>query len=280
MKIGLVLEGGGMRGLYTIGVLDYFMENNLKFPYVTGVSAGACNGISYVSGQIGRSLRVNTEYISDKRYISFENFVKTKSLFGMDFLFDTIPNHLEIFDNDAFLKSDIEFTTGVTNVITGKSEFFPKEAVGHNIDILKASSSIPLFSPMVKINGNYYLDGGTSCPIPIKQAFKDGCDKVIVVLTREREYLKSPEKFRFIYKKAFSDYPKMIELLDKRHNIYNETLEFIRECEKDGKAIVIAPKNPPAIDRFEKNKEKLIAFYNEGKQDTKEKMKEISQFME
>ena len=179
------------------------MDENINFDYVVGVSAGACNGVSYMSGQKGRNYRINTEFITDKRYISIENFIKTKSLFGMEFLFDEVPDRLDILDKEAILKNKAEFKVGVTNVKTGKSEFFDKNKVYETNDVIKASSSIPLFSPEVKIDNEYYLDGGTACPIPIKQAFIDGCDKVIVILTRERSYIKSPEKFRFIYKRAF-----------------------------------------------------------------------------
>lgn len=279
MKTGLVLEGGGLRGMYTIGVLDEFMEENIKFPYVVGVSAGACNGVSYVAGQKGRNYRINTEYITDKRYISLENFIKTKSLFGMEFLFDYVPDHLDILDKEALMQNDTEFKVGVTNVITGKSEFFGKEKVYETNDVIKASSSIPLFSPKVKIDNCCYLDGGTSCPIPVKQAFKDGCDKVVVILTRERTYTKSPEKFRTVYKTAFSEYPKMVEVLDNRHKVYNETLAFLRECEENGTAVVIAPKNPPKVGRFEKDVDKLKDLYNEGISDAKEMLDKINEFL-
>lgn len=280
MKTGLVLEGGGLRGMYTIGVLDKFMEENINFDYVVGVSAGACNGVSFVSGQKGRNYRVNTEYITDKRYISLENFIKTKSLFGMEFLFDYVPDHLVILDKEAILKNKAEFKVGVTNVITGKSEFFDKKKVCETNDVIKASSSIPLFSPMVKIDSGYYLDGGTACPIPIKQAFIDGCDRVIVVLTRERNYKKSPEKFRLIYKNAFKDYPKMVDVLDNRHNVYNETLEYLKKCEENGTALVIAPKKPPVVGRFEKNTEKLKALYNEGINDANEILNSVKEFLQ
>lgn len=280
MKIGLVLEGGGLRGMYTIGVLDKFMDENINFDYVVGVSAGACNGVSFISNQKGRNYRINTEYITDKRYISIENFIKTKSLFGMEFLFDYVPDHLDILDKEAILKNKAEFKVGVTNVITGKSEFFDKNKVYETNDVIKASSSIPIFSPMVKIDNEFYLDGGTACPIPIKQAFLDGCDKVIVVLTRERSYIKSPEKFRTIYKKIFKDYPKMIEVLDNRHIVYNETLEYLKECENNGTALVIAPKTPPVVGRFEKNTQKLKALYDEGLNDANEILNLIKEFLE
>lgn len=278
MKIGLVLEGGGLRGMYTIGALDALMEENINFDYVVGVSAGACNGISYVSGQKGRNYRVNMKYVGDKRYLSVSNFMKTKSLFGMGFIFDYVPDHLDILDKNAVMKNPCEFEVGATNVITGKCEFFSKEEIIKNNDIIKASSSIPLFSPKIKIGGNYYLDGGTSCPIPIKRAFLQKCDKVVVVLTRERSYVKPPEKFRSIYKRAFSDYPKMIETLDNRHIVYNETLNFIKECEKNGSALVLAPSSPPEVGRSEKDQNKLEALFKAGYSQTTEKIKKIKEF--
>lgn len=154
MKIGLVLEGGGMRGLYTNGVLDCLMDNHFEADYVIGVSAGACSGVSYVSGQRGRSYRVNTGYVDDKRYVGFESLVKTKSMFGMDFIFDEIPNHLDPFDYEAFLASPMEFVTGVTDADTGRPVYFTKEAVRPgDSTLLRASSSIPVFSPVVEFMG-------------------------------------------------------------------------------------------------------------------------------
>ncbi|AZV42640.1 patatin-like phospholipase family protein [Peribacillus asahii] len=271
-KIGLVLEGGGMRGLYTIGVLDSFIDQQIMTDYVIGVSAGACNGVSYVSQQHGRNYRVNTNYIEDKRYVSLSNFMKTKSLFGMDFLFDEIPHQLEIFDYDAFLASSCEFVTGVTDVITGKPVYFGKEHMNYDSTVLRASSSIPVFSPMVDYKGGKYLDGGTSDPIPVRKAIADGCDKVIVVLTRDRNYVKTPEKFRIIYKRLFKKYPEMIRLLDQRHEIYNETLHYVTKLEREGRALVIAPSSPITISRFEKNKEKLKKLYQLGIQDAQATM--------
>lgn len=274
-KVGLVLEGGGMRGLYSIGVLDHFIENELKVNYVIGVSAGACNGVSYVSNQPGRSYRINTNYLEDKRYVSFSNFIKTKSLFGMDFLFDEIPHKLDIFDYDSFLASSCEFVTGVTDVYTGKPAYFGKEDLNHDSTVLRASSSIPIFSPIVEYKGGKYLDGGTSDPIPVRKAIEDGCDKVIVVLTRDRNYVKPPEKFRSIYKRVFKKYPEMVRLLDERHEIYNDSLKYLSQLEKEGKAIVIAPSTPIGISRFEKNMEKLEAIYQMGIQDAKAAIQQI-----
>lgn len=270
MKLGLVLEGGGMRGAYTVGVLDALMDNSINVDYLVGVSAGASNGASYVSSQRGRGLRVTTNYVADKRYLSFSNFLKTKSLFGMDFIFNEIPNKLDPFDYEKFEKSPCEFVAGVTDVLTGKPAYFGKEHIDKSCTVLKASSSIPMFSPMVEYKGKKYLDGGTSDPIPAKKALEDGCDKIIVVLTRERGYIKSPESFKRMYNFMLRKYPNMIRLLDNRHNIYNESLDYVRKLEENGKAIVIAPDSSLGVDRFEKNKEKLNSVYNRGINDCNE----------
>ena len=279
MKIGLVLEGGGMRGIYTVGVLDGFMEENIWTDYVIGVSAGACNGASYVSRQKGRAYRTNTEYIADSRYLSLKNYIQTKSLFGMDFLFDEIPNRLIPIDYDTFYNNPCEFVIGVTDVITGKPKYFNKKHMDEKNMVLRASSSIPVFSPIIDYMGGKYLDGGTSDSIPVKKALSDGCDKVIVILTRERSYQKQPEKFRSIYRRIYKDYPKMIETLDKRHIQYNETLAFLKEMEQAGKALVIAPPAPLPIGRFEKKPERLKAVWQIGYNQVKEQLHRIQKFI-
>ena len=280
MKIGFVLEGGGMRGIYTVGVMDCLMEEKFWADYVIGVSAGACNGASYVSRQKGRAYRTNTEYISDPRYLSIGNFFKTKSLFGMDFLFDEIPNKLIPIDYDTFYNNPCEYMIGVTDVVTGRPKYFGKEHMDIKNMLLRASSSIPVFSPILEYQGGKYLDGGASDSIPVEKALQDGCDKVIVVLTRERGYHKSPEKFRSVYRRIYKDYPKMVEALDNRHNQYNKTLALIDALEQEGKAIVIAPEKPLPIGRFEKNPEHLKAVWQLGFDDTKQQMKKVRTFAE
>ena len=270
MKIGLVLEGGGMRGIYTVGVLDTLLNYNYLADYLIGVSAGASNGVSYISGQKERAKRTIINYIGDKRYLSISNYIKTGSLFGMDFLFKEIPEKLEIFDHDAFFRCKCDYRVGVTNVETGKEEYYGKEALvkeDKNI-LLQASASIPMAAPIVNYKGKKYLDGGTADPIPIKKAFEDGCDKVIVVLTRDRNYKKKPTPAKPIYSFVFKKYPKMVELLKMRHQIYNDTLDFIKEMEKEGKAFVIAPDKPIEIERFEKDKNRLLKIYSNAVRDT------------
>ena len=267
MKTGLVLEGGGMRGIYTTGVLDWMLDHNYMPDYCIGVSAGACHATSFLSRQRGRSYRVNTAYLEGGKYVGIGNLFKTGSMFGMDFIFDTIPHQLDPFDYDTFLANPCEFYTGVTNVWTGKPEYFPKECLDHDTTVIRASSAIPVFSPIVPYRGNLYLDGGTSDPIPVRRALADGCDRVIVVLTQDRGYEKSPEKFRAIYKGLYHRYPKMVETLDRRHEVYNETRRFVFQLEKEGKAMVIAPRKPVDLSRFEKDLSKLKALYERGAAD-------------
>ena len=278
MKIGLVLEGGGMRGIYTIGVLDCLMDEKFRADYVIGVSAGACNGSSYVSNQKGRAYRTNTEYITDSRYLGIKNYLTTKSLFGMDFLFDQIPNKLIPFDYDAFFNSHCEFVMGVTDVITGRAKYFDKSHVEPKNTVLRASSSLPVFAPIVEYQGGKYLDGGVSDSIPVKKALEDGCDKVIVVLTREHGFIKKPEKFRGVYKRMYKNYPQLVEALDHRHENYNETLSFLKTLEQEGKAIVIAPDAPLPVSRFEKNPEQMKKVWEIGYNDMKKQMKKAWEF--
>lgn len=277
MKTGVMLEGGGMRGVYTIGVLDCLMDNGVRADYVVGVSAGACHGVSFVSGQRGRSLRVNRQYVGDKRYISLENYRRTGSLFGMDFIFGKIPDVLDPFDYEAFYASDTDFEAGVTDVVTGKPVFYGKEFVKPGNLLLRASSSIPCFSPMVAFEGGLYLDGGTAAPLPVARALEMGCDRVLVVLTRERAFHKTPEKLIY-YRRRYRHYPNLVAALDGRHETYNTQLDEIRRLERQGKALVIAPPRSLGIGRFDKDMKKLMPAYWQGVLDTQIRMDAIQAF--
>lgn len=279
MKTGLMLEGGGMRAVYTIGVLDCLMDNAIRFDYAVGVSAGACHGVSYVSGQRGRSLRVNRRYVGDKRYISFGNYRETGSLFGMEFIFGDIPDELDPFDYEAFYRSGTAFETGVTDIVTGKPVFFDKSYVKPGNYLLRASSSIPCFAPVVPFEGRLCMDGGTACPLPVERALEMGCDRVVVVLTRERAFRKAPEKLT-LYRRQYRNYPELIRTLDSRHKIYNRQLDLIRRLERQGKALVIAPPRPLGIGRFEKDMKKLLPAYLQGMLDTQKRAEAIRAFLE
>lgn len=264
MKIGIVCEGGGMRGIFTAGVLQAFMNNSFIADELVGVSAGASNGISYVSNQSERAMRTNIDYVGNKDYFSIRNYFKTRSLFGMDYLFATIPDTLDPFDYEAFYASSCDFFAGATNIHTGKITYFGKKDIEKDFIALRASCSIPMLSPIVDFKGSQYLDGGVAAPIPIDKAVADGCDKIIVILTRSRGYLKKPQSLRRAYHMAFQKYPQLIHAMDTRHIVYNQTLEQIAELEKSGIVLVVSPPHPLTVDRFGQDKEKLAQAYQEG----------------
>lgn len=280
MKTGLVLEGGGMRDLYTYGILDAMLEHGIHFDYVIGVSAGACAGISYVSEQKGRNYRINCDYLKDKRYVSIQNFIKTRSLFGMHFIFHEIPETLSPFDNEAFLRSPTEFITGVTDMATGKPVYFGKQpSLVEECTLVEASSSIPMFSPPVVFQGKKYLDGGTSDPIPFQKALADGCDRLVIIRTRDRSYRKSAEQGRAIYRRAFRKLPGMVRCIDTRHLVYNHQVAVSERLEKEGTAMIFAPKQPVKISRFENDMKKLDFLYRDGWADVESRLDEIKAFL-
>lgn len=267
MKIGLVLEGGAMRGIYTAGVLDVFMKKELYFPYVIGVSAGACQACSYISRQPGRSRQVSMKFIRDSRYLSMRNFIRKDGIFGLDFMFGEIAHTLVPFDFDAFEESEQEFVIGATNCTTGQASYFEKSRLSGEeaFHICKASSSMPLVSKEVMIYGQAYMDGGIADPIPVRKALADGCDKVVVVLTRNREYRKTPAKYSLeIAKRKYKNYTGLIQAIKNRHTVYNETLDYVERLEREGKAFIIRPLEPVMVGRMERSRKKLFAFYREG----------------
>ena len=274
-NIGLVLEGGGMRGLYTAGVLDFFMDNDLYFPYIIGTSAGACNATSYISRQRGRNKKINIKYIKDDRYISYRNLFREKSLLGMNFLFDEIPNKLEPFGFEEFNKAKETFLITCTDCNTGKAVYINKNKCNDILTAVRASSSLPFISPIVKYEGLSLLDGGVADSIPIKKSIEDGNEKNIIVLTRHREYVKEPFKRGWMARRIYSNYPGLVEAMQNRHKVYNETLECIKQLEKENKAIVICPEQPLNVDRLEKDEIKLVNLYDQGYKDAEKKYKDI-----
>lgn len=278
-NVGLVLEGGGMRGVYTCGVLEYFMERNLYFNYVIGVSAGACNAVSYISKQKGRNKKVNIDYVKDYRYMSIRNLIKERSFFGMNFIFDEIPNSEVPFDYEAFYKSKIRFLVGVTDCKTGKPFYFEKEDINDKFYPLRASASLPMISPILNIKGGEYLDGGISDSIPILKSIKDGNNKNIIVLTRNIEYRKNPTKFTQLIKLKYRNYPELIEAILNRHKSYNKTLDYIEKLELQGKVIVIRPSHAIKVGRLERNKEKLLQLFTNGYEDAENYYNKIKDFV-
>ncbi|KEI01142.1 patatin-like phospholipase family protein [Clostridium botulinum] len=279
-NVGLVLEGGGMRGIYTSGVLDFLMENDVYLPYVIGVSAGACNASSYISRQKYRSKNINLKYIKDPRYLGVKNLILEKSIFGIKFLYDEIPNKLEPFDYKSFNNAPEKFVIGTTNCSTGKSVYFEKSQCKNIIKVIRASSSLPLVAPIVNINGEPYLDGGISDSIPIKKSIEDGYLKNIVVLTRPKGYRKEQTKFKKIIKFKYRKYPNLIKKIFNRYKEYNETLDYIEMLEKRDEIIVIRPSIDLKVDRLEKRVEKLQELYDLGYQDAKKRYDNIKKWIQ
>ena len=278
-NVGLVLEGGGMRVLYTCGVLEYFMENQLYFNYVIGVSAGACNAASYISRQQRRNEKVIIGFVKDWRYMSLRNLILSKSYFGMDFIFDEIPNQHVPFDFRTFYESPGVFLVGATDCQTGKPLYLNKDDLGAQFQALRASASLPMLSPIVNYKGYELLDGGISDSIPIKKSIQDGNTKNIIVLTRNKGYRKRPGKFNALLKLTYKNYPQLIETMLNRYKNYNETLDYIEHLEDEGKALVIRPSNKLEVGRLEKDPQKLYRLLHQGYEDTKHSYERIKKFV-
>ena len=261
----LVLEGGGLRGAFTGGVLEYLLENNLNFERVVGVSAGACLGASYVSKQKGRNRRVNVELPSDRRYMGIRHLVATGSYFNMKFIFEEIPERLVPFDEATYFANPTEFDIVITSLNTGNPVYLSKKdqveiGVGKS---LVASSSIPLLSKPVDIQGELFLDGGVGDPIPVKYALGK-YQKTVVVLTRPRGYRKEAIGNAGIFKFAFRKYPEFLKAILRRNEEYNKTLDFCDQMEKEGKLFILAPSPEFLIGRTEKSYIKRLGLYNHG----------------
>ena len=256
MKTGLVVEGGAMRGLYGAGVLDVFLENDINADGVIGVSAGAVHGCSYISKQLGRSIRYYCKYSKNKNFMSWYSFFTTGDIVGRKFCYDELPNKLDPFDNEAFMASGQDFYATATDCETGKAEYFLCKDLNKEIDKLRASASMPLVSRIVDIGGGKYLDGGIADSIPIKKAIELGYDKIIVVLTQPSGYCKKSEHLGAI-KIMYRKYPKLVEAMVNRPRNYNETVAYIEKLELEGKIIVVRPSKNLHISRMEKNPEKL-----------------------
>lgn len=264
--VGLVLEGGGMRGLFTSGVLDWMLDNNINFPYVIGASFGAINGVSYVSNQKGRTRRFIINNVNNPEYMGIRNLIRERSYFGIKYGYHEIPMKLDPFDFEAYYNSDSEMTMVLTNCETGRPEYLKKgdSTRANMIDVVRATGSLPFIAPEVKFNGKTYMDGGIADSIPIKQAEQDGYKKNIVILTRDLTYRKSPFKLKIAAKLFYHKYPKFVEALLTRHKMYNDTIEYIIEQEKKGNIFVIRPQVPVEIKRIEKNTKKLQELYDSG----------------
>jgi len=280
---GLIAEGGGMRGAYTAGILEAFLDNEITFPYAIGVSAGANTLCSYLSGQKGRNKRIYTHWITDKRFIGVKNLLSEGTYFGMHFLFDELPQNLDPFDFDAIKKTNTCFRVGVTNCETGECEYLDPLSASTNdafVQIFKASSSLPLISKIVMLGEKPYLDGGITDSIPVKKAMADGYERNVIILTRNADYRKSYSKhIHFLARKRLKHYPKLAEAIGKRYQMYNDTLDTIAQLEKEGKVFVLRPTKPLEVDRFEKDQHKLEALYHQGYEDALRQLSALKAFI-
>ena len=276
-KVALVLEGGAMKGLYTAGVLDVFMENNIKIDTIFGVSAGALFGINYKSKQIGRALRYNLKYARDRRYMGIYSLFTTGDVMNREFCFDKLVYELDPFDFETYNNSDVKFYAVVTNVESGLPEYIEIRDVKKDLEYLRASGSMPFVSNLVEINGNKYLDGAISDPIPLKYALDMGFRKIIVVQTKPADYIRTKSRMPFglMYRK----YPQFVSAANNIHIKYNETLSLISKYENNGSIIILRPSKKVKMHRVEKNLNKLQSIYDVGVKDCKENLARIKEYI-
>lgn len=279
-QAGLILEGGGMRGVYTSGVLDFFLDKGIEFSSVYGVSAGAVNMCSYLSKQRGRALDVSVDYLDSKKYCSVESFLFTGDLFHVDTCYHLIPEYLSPYDYETFDRYEGKAFSVATDIVRGRPEYFRIRDMKKDIDKIRASASLPLVSRNVKIDGGLYLDGGISDSIPVRKSVMDGNRKNVVVMTKEVGYVRKPSSHLGLVKLRYLRYPKVAQLLARRHIGYNEQLAYIERLQENGQAFVIRPKNAGNVGRVEKDAEKLRELYRQGYRDTAECYDRLMEFLE
>ncbi|WP_342527808.1 patatin family protein [Chryseomicrobium sp. FSL W7-1435] len=277
---GLILEGGGMRGVFTGGVLEAFMENDYYFPYVIGVSAGACHGSSYAARQRDRNRKVSIDYVTHPDYISLKNLVTKRELFGMDLLFNKLPNELVPFDYETFAASPERFVIGTTDCYSGKPVYFEKGAPKDEmLQVVRASSSLPFMAAPVDYQGMKLMDGGIADPIPLKKALDDGVTRPVIILTRPKGYRKAPSRFNGVSKFMYKQYPGLVEQMETRWQHYNETLDLIETLEAEGEAFVIRPQESFKISRAERNPARLSALYEFGIETGRHQFEEMMEWL-
>lgn len=270
-RTGLVLEGGGMRGIYTAGVLDVFMEHGVTFDGVIGVSAGVIHGVSYVAGQKGRNIRYYKKYCNDRRFMSWYNLITTGDLVGKEFCYHELPDKLDPLDYDAFRQSETELYATCSNLETGRPEYLLMKDLKEDVEVMRASASLPYVSRIVHTRGMKLLDGGCTDSIPVFAFRKMGFRRLVVVETRHDEYEKEPEK-NGLAAIFYHKYPRFIRALKQRHIIYNRTRERIRKLEQEGKIFVIRPSVELDIGRIKSSPEELQRIYDIGRQDAEKQL--------
>ena len=281
-KIGLVLEGGSMRGMFTAGVLDIFMDENIHIDGIIGVSAGALFGPNYFSKQRGRALRYNQRFCKDRRSMSFLSFLLTGNLVNKKFAYYDITTKYDIFDNETYIKNNTGYYATVTNIETGEAEYLELKDVLNDMEVLRATAAIPILCQIVEINNKKYLDGGVADSIPVLKCKEMGYDKIIVILTRSIEYRKKPlnEKMMKLIKLIYKKYPKFIKIMENRYQRYNDTVEMIQKMEENKEIFVIRPTEPIHLKTIERNPDDLKKVYDLGIKDCKNKLNDLKKYLE
>ncbi len=279
-EAGLVLEGGSTRGIFTSGALDYLLEKDMEFSYVVGVSAGSCNAVDFVSKQFARTRHC---FMPEREndYMTVGAILKKHSIFDMDIIFDKYPKDIYPFDFDTYFGSETVCEIVATNARTGKAEYFQEKADRERLmKICRASSSMPMITPMVDVDGGLYVDGGVSDSVPLGHTMKMGYKKAVVILTRNRDYRKGPSpRMDRIWRHYFRNYPKLAEALSRRYVLYNRQMDRVDRLEAEGKIFVLRPEIPP-ISRAERNREKLMEFYRHGYIQMMKHHKELVDYLE
>ena len=260
----LVLDGGGLRGVFTCGVLDCFMDRGIRFPFTIGVSAGACNGLSYMSGQRGRAKSSNIDLMEKHKYIGFKYLLTQGCIMDFKLLFEDFPEKIIPYDYNAYFSNPDRFVMVTTNCLTGQAEYFEEKSSSERVmSIVKASSSLPFVTKISYVDGIPMLDGGIVDSIPVKYALEQGYENLVVILTRNKGYRKKEGKIRAA-KLFYRKYPHLQKALSQRNEVYNQTMDLIERLEAEGKAVVIRPANPVEVGRMEKDTGKLATLYQEG----------------
>lgn len=275
---GLVLEGGTFRPVFSCGVMDALLSEDIMLPYCIGVSAGISDGVSYISRQKGRNLEILQKYRNDKRYMGRSNYRKCRSLFGLDFVFGEIPDYLVPFDMDTFKKYEGTCLVGVTNAATGEAQYMDAMEMDERYTMLRATCAMPLFFPAIEWKGEKYYDGGIADPIPVEKAFADGCDRLLVILTQPKGFVKRLGKYDKLGARVLArKYPSVREAILSRPERYNKIVRRCEQWEKEGKVMILRPNY--LLNSFESNVQKLETAYWHGYRMTKEKMKKIRRFL-
>ena len=279
MKLGITMEGGASRTVFSCGVTDAFLEEDIMPDYFIGVSAGIAYGVSYLSRQKGRNLTIIQKYMNDKRYMGMRHLFKGRNFYNIPFVFEEIPNKLEAFDYEAFQAFPGKVEACVTNLHSGKAEYLEVPRQDDKFEVLVASCALPILFQPVKVGRHYYLDGGISDSVPYKHAMEEGCDKNIVILTRERGYVKKQERAGGISMKLYKKYPNIVEDLRTRPERYNVCMKELSEREEAGEVFVIAPETTYGIGRTESNPDKLTKLYEEGYRQAKSQMADLKRYL-